>query len=114
IRRNTMYAFQYQRPADRAAAIAAAAADDARYLAGGQSLVQSMRLRLGNPATLVDLSGMADLRGIRRNGDTLSIGAMTRHSEVARSAEVRGAIPALAVLAGGIGDQMVRNMGTIG
>ena len=109
-----MYAFEYQRPADRAAAIAAAAADDARYLAGGQSLVQSMRLRLGNPATLIDLSGMADLRGIRRNGDTLSIGAMTRHSEVARSAEVRSAIPALAVLAGGIGDQMVRNMGTIG
>jgi len=97
-----MYAFEYQRPADRAAAIAAAAADDARYLAGGQSLVQSMRLRLGNPATLIDLSGMADLRGIRRNGDTLSIGAMTRHSEVARSAEVRSAI------------QMVRSLATIG
>ncbi|MGD9943694.1 MAG: xanthine dehydrogenase family protein subunit M [Burkholderiaceae bacterium] len=109
-----MYAFDYQRPTDRAAAVAAASGDDVRYLAGGQSLVQSMRLRLSNSSSLVDLGGVAELKGIRRSGDTLSIGAMTRHSEVARSDEVRQAIPALAVLAGGIGDQMVRNMGTMG
>jgi carbon-monoxide dehydrogenase medium subunit len=108
-----MYAFEYQRPADIGKAVSAATGE-ARYLAGGQSLVQSMKLRLASASTLVDLSAIAALQGIAREGDTLKIGAMTRHSEVARSAEVRAAIPALADLAGNIGDPMVRNMGTIG
>ena len=108
-----MYAFEYQRPGSVATAIGAATGD-ARYLAGGQSLVQSMKLRLSSSSTLVDLAGIDALRGIGRDGASLTIGAMTRHSEVARSAEVRAAIPALADLAGGIGDPMVRNMGTLG
>ncbi|MCO5105959.1 MAG: xanthine dehydrogenase family protein subunit M [Burkholderiaceae bacterium] len=108
-----MYAFEYQRPESVAKAVGAAGGD-ARYLAGGQSLVQSMKLRLSSASTLVDLGGIDGLRGISRDGSSVKIGAMTRHSEVARSADVRAAIPALADLAGGIGDQMVRNMGTLG
>ena len=108
-----MYGFDYQRPADAAAA-AAAIQGDARYLAGGQSLVQAMRLRLSQSERLVDLGGIAALKGIRVDGGQVSIGAMTTHATVAASPEVRRAIPALAELAGGIGDAMVRNMGTLG
>ena len=108
-----MYAFEYQRPADRAAA-AAASSVDARYLAGGQSLIQAMRLRLSSSERLIDLGGIADLKGIRVEADKVTIGAMTTHAEVARSAELRKALPALAELAEGIGDPMVRNMGTLG
>ncbi len=108
-----MYGFEYQRPSSVADAVRASGGD-ARYLAGGQSLVQSMKLRLASASTLVDLASIAGLRGITREGSALKIGAMTRHAEVARSAEVRGAIPALADLADGIGDPMVRNQGTIG
>ena len=108
-----MYAFQYQKPTSAAAAVAAAKGD-ARYLAGGQSLVQAMKLRLSQTGTLVDLNALADLKGITQVGGKIVIGAMTRHAEVARSSEVRKVIPALADLAGGIGDQMVRNQGTIG
>ncbi|HEY0858673.1 MAG TPA: xanthine dehydrogenase family protein subunit M [Albitalea sp.] len=108
-----MYSFDYQRPADRAAA-AAALKGDARFLAGGQSLVQAMKLRLSSSERLIDLGGIADLKGIRVDGGNVVIGAMTTHAEVASSAEVRKAIPALAELAGGIGDPMVRNMGTLG
>lgn len=108
-----MYSFDYQRPADRAAA-AAAIQGDARYLAGGQTLIQAMKLRLSSAERLVDLGAIADLKGIKVDGGTVTIGAMTPHAEVARSAEVRRAIPALAELAGSIGDAMVRNQGTIG
>jgi carbon-monoxide dehydrogenase medium subunit len=108
-----MYAFNYQNPGTAAAAIASAKGD-ARYLAGGQSLVQAMKLRLSQTGTLVDLNGIPELKGISVAGGKVIIGAMTRHSEVARSAEVKKAIPALAELAGGIGDQMVRNQGTLG
>ena len=108
-----MYAFNYQNPSSSAAAIAAAKGD-ARYLAGGQSLVQAMKLRLSQSATLVDLNGITELKGISVAGGKVIIGAMARHSDVARSADVRKAIPALADLAGGIGDQMVRNQGTLG
>ena len=108
-----MYAFNYQNPGTAAAAIASAKGD-ARYLAGGQSLVQAMKLRLSQTGTLVDLNGIAELKVISVAGGKVIIGAMTRHSEVARSAEVKKAIPALAELAGGIGDQMVRNQGTLG
>jgi aerobic carbon-monoxide dehydrogenase medium subunit len=108
-----MYSFDYQRPADKVAA-AAALKGDARFLAGGQSLIQAMKLRLSQSSALIDLGGAADLKGIQVDGGNVSIGAMTTHATVARSAEVQKAIPALAELAGGIGDQMVRNMGTIG
>lgn len=108
-----MYTFDYQRPASAAAA-AAALQGDARYLAGGQSLVQAMKLRLSSSERLVDLGGAADLKGIKVDGGNVVIGAMTTHAAVARSADVQRAIPALAELAGGIGDQMVRNMGTLG
>jgi carbon-monoxide dehydrogenase medium subunit len=108
-----MYAFEYQRPASRADA-QAAAGGDARYLAGGQSLIQAMKLRLSSSERLVDLGGLADLKGIKVDANSVTIGAMTTHAAVAASAEVQRAIPALAELAGGIGDPMVRNMGTIG
>jgi carbon-monoxide dehydrogenase medium subunit len=110
-----MYAFNYHRPADVSAATSAAVADtDSRFLAGGQSLVQAMKLRLSQPSALIDLCGVAALAGITVTADTVSIGAMTRHDQVARSAEVARAIPALAALAGGIGDPMIRNAGTLG
>ena len=108
-----MYSFEYQRPAALADALAAAGAD-AKYLAGGQSLVQALKLRLANVPQLVDLGALAELRGIRIAADAVTVGAMTRHAEVAQSRELAAAIPALADLAGGIGDQMVRNMGTLG
>ncbi|HEY6132698.1 MAG TPA: xanthine dehydrogenase family protein subunit M [Rubrivivax sp.] len=108
-----MYTFDYKRPANAAAA-AAAFTGDARYLAGGQSLVQAMKLRLSSSERLVDLGGLTELAGIKIDGGQLVIGAMARHAEVAASSEVKKAIPALAELAGGIGDQMVRNMGTLG
>lgn len=109
-----MYTFDDQRPADVAGAACAGSTEDARFLAGGQSLVQAMRMRLSQPSALVDLGGIAGLGGIETGAGPVKIGAMTRHSAVARSAEVRRAIPALAALAGGIGDPMVRNAGTFG
>lgn len=108
-----MYTFDYQRPSSVAAA-AAAFQGDARYLAGGQSLVQAMKLRLSSSERLVDLGGIGELEGIRTDGGNVVIGAMTTHATVAASPQVRAAAPALAELAGGIGDPMVRNMGTIG
>jgi len=108
-----MYTFDYHRPADAAAA-AAAYQGEARYLAGGQSLVQAMKLRLSSSERLVDLGGIDGLKQIRIDGDRVVVGALATHASVARSAEVRQACPALAELAGGIGDPMVRNMGTLG
>ena len=108
-----MYEFDYQRPTSVNDAVKIAGGD-ARYLAGGQSLVQSMKLRLASAPTLVDLGAIPDLRAIKVDGNAVTIGAMTTHAAVARSREVIAAIPALAELAGGIGDPMVRNMGTIG
>ena len=92
-----MYAFDYQRPADRAGA-KSAYQGDARYLAGGQSLIQAMKLRLSASERLVDLGGIADLKGIKVDGGNVVIGAMTTHAAVAASADVRKAIPALAEL----------------
>ena len=89
---------------------------EAKYLAGGQTLLATMKLRLASPSDLIDLGRIPDLRGIRveGNGAAIVIGAMTRHAEVADSAEVAGRIPALAALAGVIGDRQVRNRGTLG
>jgi carbon-monoxide dehydrogenase medium subunit len=108
-----MYAFDYQRPASVADA-KTALSGDARYLAGGQSLIQAMKLRLSSSEKLVDLGGIKDLKSIKMDGANVVIGAMVTHAAVAASADVQRAIPALAELAGGIGDPMVRNMGTIG
>ena len=110
-----MYQFNYHKAANLADASAALAkSSDARLLAGGQTLIASMKLRLASPADVIDLSGVPELKGIKVDGGTLTIGAMTRHAEVAASKDVQQAIPALARLAGMIGDRMVRNMGTIG
>src|SRR5438128_10991959 len=110
----TMYAFEYQRPSTRDAAKAAAAGADTRYLAGGQSLIQAMRLRLSQSERLVDLGAIAELKQSRAENNGVTIGAMATHAQVASNADVKRVIPAIAELAGGIGDPMVRNMGTIG
>src|SRR5690242_1944486 len=109
-----MYAIEYQRAKSVADAIAALAKTGGKALAGGQSLVGAMKLRLANPGTVVDLSGIAELKGIKKEGDAIVIGALTTHAEVASSSAVKQAIPALAALAEGIGDRQVRNRGTIG
>jgi len=93
-----MYTFDYQRPSSTAAA-ASSHQGDTRYLAGGQSLVQAMKLRLSSSERLVDLGGVETLKGIRVDGANVVIGAMTTHAAVAISSEVRRAIPALADLA---------------
>ena len=110
-----MYSFQYQKvkSVDDAAKIISKNAE-AKLLAGGQSLIAAMKLRLARPSDLVDIGGVKDLAGIKVDSKAVTLGAMSRHAEVAASAAVKKAIPALASLAGGIGDRMVRNMGTVG
>ncbi len=110
-----MYQFDYRKPASVAEAAAFyAAAEDPVYLSGGQTLIPAMRQRLAAPTDVIDLSGVTGLSGIAVDGGTVSIGAFTRHADVAGSDAVRAAIPALADLAGRIGDAQVRNCGTIG
>ena len=110
-----MYEFDHRRVVDTAAAIDARNnADDGQYLAGGQTLIPVLKQRLTMPSELIDLAGIAELKGISSDGETITIGAMTTHAEVAAVADVRRLIPALADLAGGIGDPQVRNRGTIG
>src|SRR3981189_1380912 len=110
-----MHAFQYHRPSStKAAPSLAQQKGEGRYLAGGRSLVQGMKLRLTSPSDLIDLGTIKDLAGIKLSGNAVEIGAMTRHAEVAGSAEVKKAIPSLAALAAMIGDRQVRHMGTIG
>ena len=108
-----MYAFTFERPTSTADAAKLAAAGG-KVLAGGQTLLAAMKLRLSSPDQLVDLGGVAELSGIKRDGNQLVIGAMARHAAVADSADVQSAIPALADLAGHIGDRQVRAMGTLG
>lgn len=108
-----MYQFEYSRPATVAEAVKTAS-DDTRFLAGGQSLIQSMKLRLASASTLIDLNAIPELRGIKVTGDTVTIGAMTRHAEVVSSADIKKAIPALVDMVSVLGDPMVRSMGTIG
>jgi len=88
-------------------------ADGGQLLAGGMTLLPTMKQRLASPESVVDLAGCG-LAGIEDAGDAVRIGAMTRHADVAGSALVQKAVPALAALAGGIGDRQVRNRGTIG
>jgi carbon-monoxide dehydrogenase medium subunit len=110
-----MYAFDYHRPESVSDAIALRARTaDGTYLAGGMTLIPTLKQRLASPSDVIDLGFVAGLGGIEVSGDQLVIGAMTRHGEVAASATVKGAIPALAHLAGLIGDPQVRNRGTLG
>src|ERR1700730_12868683 len=110
-----MYAPPYPLASDLkdAAAIFAGAAE-ARYLAGGQTLIPTMKQRLAAPSDLIDIARLAELKGIGASGEVVSIGAATTHAEVERSDAVRRAIPALALLAGLIGDPAVRHRGTLG
>lgn len=110
-----MYTFEYVKPASVADAVALLKADaEAKPVSGGMTLLPTMKQRLAKPSKLVDLSGVAGLKGIKVEGSKVTIGAMTRHFDVANSPEVKKAIPALAALAAHIGDPAVRNRGTIG
>jgi carbon-monoxide dehydrogenase medium subunit len=109
-----MYDFNFHRPSDLTAAAGLLKEEDAKLLAGGQTLIPTLKQRLAAPKHLVDLSGVEGLAGIERKGRHIVIGAMTRHADVATSAVVKKAIPALSGLAEEIGDPAVRNRGTIG
>lgn len=108
--------FEYVRPASVADAVAAltAGGEEPKVLAGGQSLLPVLRLRLAAPSTVVDVGGIAAMRGIRLDGDTLVIGATATHSEVAASPVVRTEAPLLAAVARTVGDRQVRHRGTLG
>lgn len=110
-----MYNFDYCRPTsvDEAARLLAEE-DDHKLLAGGMSLIPALKMRLAGYSRLVDIGSLQELNGIRRDGDVLVIGAMTPHAVVAANAEVQSLLPALAILAEGIGDPLVRNCGTVG
>ena len=109
-----MHGFEYSAPASVADAATAAAKEDAKLLAGGQTLLPTMKQRLAAPTVLVDLRKVDGLSGISREGDMIVIGAMTRHADVAASPVVHDAIKGLGALAGLIGDPAVRHRGTIG
>jgi aerobic carbon-monoxide dehydrogenase medium subunit len=110
-----MHDFELVRASELAGARAALeGTDEARLIAGGQTLVPSMKHGLVRPSRLVDLARIPGLRGISATEAGLRIGAMTTHAEVAASPEVCQRLPALASLAEGIGDRMVRNLGTLG
>lgn len=108
-----MNQFDYHKPAAVSEAAALLAGTGAKLLAGGMTLLPTIKQQLAVPSALIDLSGVADLSGIAA-GDEIVIGAMTTHAAVAANAAVKEKIPALAALAGGIGDAQVRHRGTIG
>lgn len=110
-----MYEFNVHRPASLADAVSALqGADDGKFMAGGQTLIPTLKQRLASPSDVVDLSNVAELTGVSDEGGSIKIGAMTTHAEVASSDVVKSGIPALAALASHIGDPQVRNRGTIG
>lgn len=108
--------FQYHRAGsvDEALGMLQQYGDDAKLIAGGHSLLPLMKLRLATPAHLIDIRRIPGLSGVRENGGGVIVGATTTHAEVAASNFVRAKLPLLAEAAGGIGDPLVRNMGTIG
>jgi carbon-monoxide dehydrogenase medium subunit len=109
-----MYDFTYEKPTALATAVSALTADDeAKALAGGQTFIPVLKQRLNKPTKVIDLAGLG-LSGITVTPTTVTIGAMTTHGDVAHSADVQKAIPALANLASMIGDWQVRHRGTIG
>src|SRR3954462_4482555 len=110
-----MYEFEYSRATNLGDAASRLGSDeDARIVAGGMTLLPTLKLRLAKPSQLIDLASLPELKGISEEGDAVVIGAMTRHGDVHRSDVVKRAIPALATMAGMIGDPAVRNRGTIG
>lgn len=110
-----MYQFNYARPKSLAEAEAMLAkADDPKLLAGGQTLIPTLKQRLAMPSDLIDIGGLKELDFIRAEGNAVMIGAATKHATVAQSPDVKKHNPALAALAEGIGDPAVRHMGTIG
>src|SRR5437868_15335350 len=110
-----MYDFAYHRPKTLAEATAALKGKpEARAMSGGMTLIPTLKQRLAKPSDVVDLNGIKELAGIKVDSAGVTIGALTRHADVASSADVKAAIPALAHLAGHIGDPQVRNRGTMG
>src|SRR5947207_9278505 len=109
-----MYEFDYHRPTSLDDVAVLLGDEEAKLVAGGMTLVPTLKMRLAKPSELIDLAAIPALTGISEDGDAVVIGAMTRHAEVNRSDVVKRAIPALAAMAGMIGDPAVRNRGTIG
>jgi carbon-monoxide dehydrogenase medium subunit len=110
-----MYQFEYHKPKDLVEALELLAQDgDAKLLAGGQTLLPTLRQRLAAPSALIDLAGVAELTGISMKGELLSIGAMTRYIEIIESPLVRAKLPSLSRAVAMVGDPLVRNRGTIG
>ncbi len=110
-----MYQFNYHRPADLAAAVALFRdSDDPMYLSGGMTLLATMKQRLAAPTDVIDLSGIDEMTGIDVQDDVVSVGAFTTHNAVADNAGIQSTLPVLSQLAGLIGDNQVRNRGTIG
>ena len=110
-----MYAFDYQRASDAQGAVKTINADpDAKFLAGGQSLLAAMKLRLAQPSTLVDVTRIPELKAVQVDGKVVKVGAAVCHADVAENAQIRNTLPALADLAGMIGDRQVRALGTLG
>ncbi len=109
-----MYAFDYVKPASVADAVKALSAEDAQPISGGQTLIPTLKQRLGQPSALVDLTKIADLVGIEVGSDSVLVKGATTHAAVAAHEGVMKAIPGLAALAAHIGDPQVRNRGTIG
>ena len=109
-----MYEFEYQKPASLDDVARLLGDEDAKLVAGGMTLIPTLKQRLAKPTQLIDLAAIPSLKGITEEGDAIVIGAMTRHADVNRSDVVKRAIPALAAMAGMIGDPAVRNRGTIG
>lgn len=109
-----MYAFDYVRPITLAGALERLSGEGAQPIAGGQTLIATLKQRLAQPSELVDLKALPQLRGITISGGAVTIGATTTHAAVAADAQVRHLIPGLSDLAGRIGDPQVRNRGTIG
>ena len=110
-----MYNFNYHRPSSLDEAKSAlSGAEDGKLLGGGMTFIPTMKQRLASPSDVIDLGGIAELKGVCEDGDAIMIGAATTHAEVANNDLVKSKIPALAALAEGIGDPQVRNRGTIG
>jgi aerobic carbon-monoxide dehydrogenase medium subunit len=110
-----MYAFEYHRPTTVAEAVSLLkGTTDGKLLAGGHTVIPTLKQRLASPSDIIDLGAIKELKGVRQEGDRLIIGALTTYSEVVESETARSTIPALAQLASHIGDSQVRNRGTIG
>jgi carbon-monoxide dehydrogenase medium subunit len=110
-----MYQFNYHKPTSvEDARSMFDAAEDGFYLSGGQTLIPTLKQRLASPSDVIDLSGIKDLQGVTVKDAVVSVGAFTRHADVAGSAEIRSTLPVLADVANQIGDAQVRNLGTMG